>query len=37
VVERLTANGEKVVRLGEVVTGAGGARVEYRGQLDLNR
>jgi phosphoribosylformylglycinamidine cyclo-ligase len=35
-VERLTAHGEKVVRLGEVVTSAGGARVDYRGQLDLN-
>ncbi|HEY1979165.1 MAG TPA: phosphoribosylformylglycinamidine cyclo-ligase, partial [Xanthobacteraceae bacterium] len=34
-IERLTAHGEKVVRLGEVVTGAGGARVDYRGQLDL--
>jgi len=33
--ERLTAHGEKVVRLGEVVAGAGGARVDYRGQLDL--
>jgi phosphoribosylformylglycinamidine cyclo-ligase len=34
-VERLTAHGEKVVRLGEVVTSADGARVDYRGQLDL--
>jgi phosphoribosylformylglycinamidine cyclo-ligase len=34
-IERLTAHGEKVVRLGEVVTSAGGARVDYRGQLDL--
>ncbi len=34
-IERLTAHGEKVVRLGEVVAGAGGARVDYRGQLDL--
>jgi phosphoribosylformylglycinamidine cyclo-ligase len=33
--ERLAANGEKVVRLGEVVASAGGARVVYRGQLDL--
>jgi phosphoribosylformylglycinamidine cyclo-ligase len=36
-IERLTAHGEKVVRLGKVVTSAGGARVDYRGQLDLNR
>jgi phosphoribosylformylglycinamidine cyclo-ligase len=34
-VERLAAHGEKVVRLGEVVPSAGGARVVYRGQLDL--
>jgi len=34
-IERLAAHGEKVVRLGEVVTSAGGARVVYRGQLDL--
>ena len=34
-IERLTANGETVVRLGEVVAGAGGARVDFRGQLDL--
>jgi phosphoribosylformylglycinamidine cyclo-ligase len=33
--ERLADNGEKVVRLGEVVASAGGARVVYRGQLDL--
>jgi phosphoribosylformylglycinamidine cyclo-ligase len=34
-IERLTAHGEKVARLGEVVTSAGGTRVDYRGQLDL--
>ena len=32
-----TANGETVVRLGEVVAGSGDARVEYRGHLDLSR
>jgi phosphoribosylformylglycinamidine cyclo-ligase len=35
--ERFAANGEKVVRLGEVVAASGGARVEFRGQLDLSR
>ncbi len=31
------ANGEKVVRLGEVVAAGDGPRVEFRGQLDLSR
>jgi phosphoribosylformylglycinamidine cyclo-ligase len=35
--ECFAANGEKCVRLGEVVTAKGGARVEYRGKLDLSR
>jgi phosphoribosylformylglycinamidine cyclo-ligase len=34
-IERFAAHGEKTVRLGEVVISAGGARVVYRGQLDL--
>jgi phosphoribosylformylglycinamidine cyclo-ligase len=33
--ERFAKHGETVVRLGEVVAAAGGARVDYRGQLDL--
>jgi len=35
--ERFAANGEKVVRLGEVVAASGGSRVEFRGRLDLSR
>jgi hypothetical protein len=35
--DRLAANGETVVRLGEVVAAAGGAPVSFRGQLDLSR
>jgi len=35
--ERFAANGEKVVRLGEVVAADGGARVDFRGHLDLSR
>ena len=34
--EQLTANGETVVRLGEVVAGNGDARVDFRGRLDLS-
>ncbi len=30
------ANGETVVRLGEVVAASGDARVDYRGHLDLS-
>ena len=33
--ERMTADGETAVRLGEVVASADGERVNYRGQLDL--
>jgi phosphoribosylformylglycinamidine cyclo-ligase len=35
--ERFTANGETVVRLGEVVGGGGDARVDFRGRLNLSR
>jgi phosphoribosylformylglycinamidine cyclo-ligase len=35
--QRFAANGETVVRLGEVVTANGKARVNYRGRLDLAR
>ena len=35
--ERFTANGETVVRLGEIVAGDGNARVDFRGRLDLSR
>jgi phosphoribosylformylglycinamidine cyclo-ligase len=35
--ERFTANGETVVRLGEVVAGGGDARVDFRGRLNLSR
>jgi phosphoribosylformylglycinamidine cyclo-ligase len=34
-IECLTANGETVVRLGEVIKAAGEPRVEFRGRLDL--
>ncbi len=34
--EQFTANGETVVRLGEVVTTDGVARVDFRGRLDLS-
>ncbi|HTP91373.1 MAG TPA: phosphoribosylformylglycinamidine cyclo-ligase [Xanthobacteraceae bacterium] len=34
---RFAANGETVVRLGEVVAAPGGERVIYRGRLDLSR
>jgi phosphoribosylformylglycinamidine cyclo-ligase len=34
--EHLRANGETVVRLGEVVTSDGAARVDFRGHLDLS-
>ncbi len=34
--EQFTANGETVVRLGEVVAGNGNARVDFRGRLDLS-
>ena len=34
--ERFAANGETVVRLGEVVAGDGDARVDFRGRLDLS-
>jgi hypothetical protein len=33
--EQFAANGESVVRLGEVVAARGDARVEYRGRLKL--
>jgi len=33
--ERFAANGETVVRLGEVISADGGARVDFRGRLDL--
>jgi phosphoribosylformylglycinamidine cyclo-ligase len=35
--ECFTANGETVVRLGEVVAGGGDARVDFRGRLNLSR
>jgi phosphoribosylformylglycinamidine cyclo-ligase len=34
--ERFTANGETVVRLGEVTASSGEARVDFRGHLDLS-
>ena len=34
--EQFTANGETVVRLGEVVAASGDARVDFRGRLDLS-
>jgi phosphoribosylformylglycinamidine cyclo-ligase len=34
-IEQFTANGETVVRLGEVISGSGDARVDFRGRLDL--
>ncbi len=34
--EQFTANGETVVRLGEVVASDGAARVDFRGHLDLS-
>jgi phosphoribosylformylglycinamidine cyclo-ligase len=33
---QFAANGETVVRLGEIVAAAGGASVGFRGQLDLS-
>jgi phosphoribosylformylglycinamidine cyclo-ligase len=36
-IERFTANGEHVVRLGEIVAAKGGAPVGFRGRLDLSR
>ena len=33
--EQFAANGETVVRLGEVVSAEGEARVDFRGHLDL--
>src|SRR5579863_4149005 len=35
-IERFTANGETAVRLGEIVTPDGDARVKFRGHLDLS-
>ena len=35
--EFFAANGETVVRLGEVVARAAAARVDFRGHLDLSR
>ena len=34
--EQFTANGETVVRLGEIVAADGDARVDFRGRLDLS-
>jgi phosphoribosylformylglycinamidine cyclo-ligase len=34
--EHFTANGETVIRLGEVIVSTGEARVDYRGRLDLS-
>jgi phosphoribosylformylglycinamidine cyclo-ligase len=34
--EQFAANGETVVRLGEVIKGNGNARVDFRGRLDLS-
>jgi len=34
--EQLRANGEAVVRLGEVVVGSGDPRVDFAGSLDLS-
>jgi phosphoribosylformylglycinamidine cyclo-ligase len=35
-IEQFRAGGETVVRLGEVIAGGGGRRVEFRGHLDLS-
>jgi phosphoribosylformylglycinamidine cyclo-ligase len=35
-IEQFTANGETVMRLGEVIPGEGDARVDFRGHLDLS-
>ena len=35
-IEQFTANGETVVRLGEVMKGSGDARVDFHGHLDLS-
>jgi len=35
-IEQFAANGETVVRLGEVISGSGDARVDFRGRLDLS-
>jgi len=35
--ELFAANGETVIRLGEVVKQSGDARVEFHGRLDLDR
>jgi len=35
-IEQFTANGETVVRLGEVIRGSGDAGVDFRGRLDLS-
>jgi phosphoribosylformylglycinamidine cyclo-ligase len=35
-IEQFAANGETVVRLGDVIGGSGDARVEFRGRLDLS-
>jgi phosphoribosylformylglycinamidine cyclo-ligase len=35
-IEQFTANGETVVRLGEVMKGSGNARVDFHGHLDLS-
>ena len=35
-IECFAANGESVVRLGEVIAGNGAARVDFRGHLDLS-
>jgi phosphoribosylformylglycinamidine cyclo-ligase len=34
--EQFAANGETVVRLGEIVAADGDARVDFRGRLDLS-
>jgi phosphoribosylformylglycinamidine cyclo-ligase len=35
-IEQFAANGETVVRLGDVIGGSGDARVDFRGRLDLS-
>jgi phosphoribosylformylglycinamidine cyclo-ligase len=35
-IEQFAANGETIVRLGDVISGSGDARVEFRGRLDLS-
>ena len=35
-IEQFAANGETVVRLGDVISGGGEARVDFRGRLDLS-